>query len=81
MGPVRVLYFGRAADIAGVREVRVAVTKCSVGALLDELGRRYSGIRGLRRFSRVAVNGELVDEEFELHGGETVALLPPVAGG
>lgn len=83
MSPVRVrmLYFGMASDITGRREERVALAKGSVGDLLDELESKYSALGDLRRFSRVAVDEILVDEKFRLHGGETVALLPPVAGG
>ncbi len=75
------LYFGMAGDITGRREERIVLTKGSVGDLLDELESKYSGLGDLRRFSRVAVDEVLVDDKFRLRGGETVALLPPVAGG
>jgi len=78
---VKLLYFGAAGDITGKRGERVTLVKGSVGQLLDMLEGRYAGLEDLRRSSRVAVDQELVDEEFELNGGETVALLPPVAGG
>lgn len=78
---VKMLYFGMAGDITGKREEQVALDRGSVGDLLDELEHKYARLRGLRRFSRVAVDEELVDERFVLKGGETVALLPPVAGG
>ena len=83
MGPVKVkmLYFGMAGDITGKREEQVTLDRGSVGDLLDQLEHRYTRLRGLRKFSRVAVDEELVDERFVLQGGETVALLPPVAGG
>ena len=83
MGAVKVkmLYFGMAIDIAGRREEQVAIAPGSVGELLDALEGKHAGLRGLRKSSRVAVDNELVDDEFELKGGETVALLPPVAGG
>lgn len=83
MSPVRekVLYFGKAGDITGRREELVAMAEGSVGDLLDELESRYAALGDFRRSSRVAANEELVDEKFEPRGGDTVALLPPVAGG
>lgn len=75
------LYFGMACDVTGKREEQVTVSKGSVGDLFDGLEAKYAGLGSLRRFIRVAVDEELVDEEFKLGGGETVALLPPVAGG
>ena len=61
--------------------------------LLDDLERRYPGIKGsivdkagdLRRFVNLYVNDEdvryLGSLETEVHEGDTVSILPAVAGG
>ena len=65
----------------------------SVAALIETLGARYPGIRDrlcegdgeLRRYVRVFVNEEdvrfLRDRETPLASGDTVAIVPAVAGG
>ena len=65
----------------------------TVGEVLDDLERRYPGIKGrivtgggdLHRFVNVYVNQEdvrfLGSLEAEVHEGDTVSILPAVAGG
>ena len=71
----------------------IAATGATVGAVLADLDRQHAGIRErlldeqgrLRRFVNVYVNEEdvrfLKDLETELKGGETVTVVPAIAGG
>ncbi len=79
---VRVRYFGMARDMAGRREERFALeAPALVRNLLDEAQARHGGLARLRTAVRVAVDEELAEETTALRGGETVVILPPVAGG
>jgi sulfur-carrier protein len=64
----------------------------TVGALIDDLERRYPGIRdrllddkGVRRFVNIYVGDEdirfLEGLKTELKGGEQISIVPAIAGG
>lgn len=81
---VEVLYFAALRDLAGVATEQVALPMppgASVAALLAGLEQRHAGLRGRLQSVRVAVNEEFVEVSTELHGGDVVALIPPVSGG
>lgn len=79
---VRVLYFGPAREAAGTGAEEVSLSEgARVSALLGESARSHPGLRALYEAARVAVNEELADGGRVLEDGDTVALLPPVAGG
>jgi molybdopterin synthase sulfur carrier subunit len=83
---VTVLYFAALRDLAGLSEEQVEVVttdpaEASVAALLLELQARHTGLQGRLESVRVAVNEEFTELGTLLHGGEVVALIPPVSGG
>ncbi len=82
---VLVLYFAALRDLARAPEEQVSLeaTPLSVAALLERLEARHPELAGRLRTPsvRVAVDEEFVELEALLHGGETVALIPPVSGG
>ena len=79
---MQVLYFAALRDLAGTAEERVSVTTpVSVAALLQLLEDRHQQLRGRFGSVRVAVNEEFAELSTTLHGGEVVALIPPVSGG
>lgn len=80
---VSVLYFAALRDLAGLGEERVPLPaeQVSVARLLAALEERHSGLRGRLQSVRVAVDEEFVELSRPLHGGEVVALIPPVSGG
>ncbi len=83
---VEVLYFAALRDLAGVPTERITLVPptregLDVAALLSELETRHEGLRGRLQSVRVAVNEEFVAVSTPLHGGEVVALIPPVSGG
>lgn len=79
---VKLIYFGQARDAAGTREEDYTLPD---GATVDLLLRRSSEsherIEKIRSMMKIAVNEELVQRGEQLKDGDTVALLPPVAGG
>jgi molybdopterin synthase sulfur carrier subunit len=72
---------------------QVAVEAETVGALIEALGARHGGLRErlleptgeVRRFVRIFVNEEdirfLDEQQTRLSDGDTVAIVPAIAGG
>ena len=72
---------------------QLALEADSVGALIEALAERHAGLRerllepsgAVRRFVRIFVNEEdirfLEDQETKLRDGDTVAIVPAIAGG
>jgi molybdopterin synthase sulfur carrier subunit len=81
---VTVLYFAALRDLAGVGEEQLDVDtdrELSVSTLLLELQQRQTRLQGRLEAVRVAVNEEFSELGTRLHGGDVVALIPPVSGG
>lgn len=86
--PVRVIYLGKLADIAGCDESRLDVHAGPIGwtdltSILEHqvsqgLGQAVSDDR-----TKVALNGTVLDDKTSLEAseGDEIALLPPVSGG
>ena len=84
MPRVTVLYFAALRDLAGVGEEQLDVGaegELNVSTLLLALQQRHTGLQGRLESVRVAVNEEFSELGKRLHGGEVVALIPPVSGG
>ena len=79
---IKVLFFGAAADRAGIRESELDVQD---GATLAEvwplLAERYPDLGPMRDTLAFAVNGEYARGEEPVSPGDEVAVLPPVSGG
>mmetsp|Transcript_6087 Transcript_6087/g.11903 ORF Transcript_6087/g.11903 Transcript_6087/m.11903 type:complete len:131 (+) Transcript_6087:579-971(+) len=83
-GVVRVLFFAKSRELAGVAECEVCLDRVgiSVGELVwGILGERFPKLKVLTGSCSVAVNFEVVEPNFKLFGGEEVALIPPISGG
>lgn len=79
---VKVLLFGAAADLAGVRETTLVPPEDgSLGALWETLAAEYPKLSPMRATLAFAVNGEYASGEARVSGGDEVAVLPPVSGG
>lgn len=79
---VKVLLFGAAADLAGVRETKLDLPDDgSLGALWETLAGEYPKLSPMRQTLAFAVNGEYATAEASVSGGDEVAVLPPVSGG
>ncbi|MFW5876167.1 MAG: molybdenum cofactor biosynthesis protein [Myxococcota bacterium] len=80
---VRVRYFAAARELVGAGEEAVILpdTPSTAAAVLALVGQRHPRLRPHLRRMRLAVNGELVDGEAPVRGGDELDVLPPVAGG
>lgn len=79
---VKVLFFGAAADRAGVREAELEPPRpASLGSLWDSLARLYPDLAPMRDTLAFAVNGEYAKADEAVSPGDEVAVLPPVSGG
>ncbi len=80
---VKVLYFAQARDLAGSKEEQLELSKPAyVNDLVSKSIETHPRLAGIRQMLRVIVNGIITfDKSIELHDGDTVALMPPIAGG
>lgn len=78
----RVRFFARLSELAGTRETEVEVGEgLTVADLFAILCRRFPGLSDYQGRLLFAVDAEYVQPSHPLHGGEEVALIPPVSGG
>ena len=78
---IKVLYFAELRDALGKSEEEMSTSADSIGALASELASRYDAIRVRMSSVRFAKNESFASREDALEEGDTIALLPPVAGG
>jgi molybdopterin synthase catalytic subunit/molybdopterin converting factor small subunit len=80
---VTVEYFAAARELSGVRSERIALTapRVHTSELLASIAQRHAALAPLLARMRLAINGEITAEGVEINAGDSVALLPPVAGG
>ncbi len=79
---VHVRFFATLRDVTGRPEIALEVPGgTTVGALVDHLESKFPGLGAHTKSLLVAVDLEFRSEEWELKGGEEVALMPPVSGG
>jgi molybdopterin converting factor subunit 1 len=80
--PVKVLFFGAAADRAGLRQTEVSVdsgtTLAEIWSVLTDM---YPDLAPMRDTLAFAVNGEYARMDDAISPGDEVAVLPPVSGG
>lgn len=80
MAVVKVRLFAALRDLAGSSEVEAE--GATVGELVEALAARFGErFEAVARSGSVIVDGERVDSDMGITGGEEVALLPPVSGG
>jgi molybdopterin synthase catalytic subunit len=80
---VTVEYFAAARELCGVRSERVTLSAARVHSseLLALIAQRHAALAPLIARMRLAINGEISAANVEIAAGDTVAVLPPVAGG
>lgn len=79
---VKVLFFAGLRERVGKDQIDVTVPdNTMVTALPDYFPDSCRGAAALTKFCRWAVNEDFVGAERQLVDGDTVALIPPVAGG
>ena len=77
---MRVAYYGRLAEAAGVRSEVLEMSPATVGELRAMLAARVAGIGDAGKV-RALVDDVLVGEDHVLAGVGEVGFLPPVSGG
>lgn len=75
---VKILVFGKLADITGWREVNRNKTG-TVASFCNSLEEQFPGLKGLHY--AVAVNNKSATKETLLNDNDVLALLPPFSGG
>ncbi|UCC29085.1 MAG: molybdenum cofactor biosynthesis protein MoaE [Phycisphaerales bacterium] len=79
---ISVLFLGPAKDLAAAETVMLEVAEGStVADLRSALSTRYSRLGRALPTIRFAINEEFAVDDTVLHGGDAVALIPPVSGG
>jgi molybdopterin converting factor subunit 1 len=80
--PVKVLFFGAAADRAGARQIEVPLSdQTKLAEIWPVLTDMYPDLAPMRDTLAFAVNGEYARMEDAISPGDEVAVLPPVSGG
>ena len=77
---VQVQYFAILRDQRGLAEERLETAAATAADLYREVSRRHGFTLAVERL-RVALNGDFSTWETPLGDGDTVAFIPPVAGG
>ncbi|MBA3424815.1 MAG: molybdopterin converting factor subunit 1 [Rubrobacteraceae bacterium] len=80
-GSIRVLFFGAAADRAGVREAEVSADVATLDELWPLVEQQHPDLSPMRGTLAFAVNGEYARGGDRVSPGDEVAVLPPVSGG
>ena len=79
---IRVVAFARVRELLGFSEREFSLSDVpTVAVLRSRLEEFAPGLVALRDSTRVARNGNIVDDHAALAEGDEVALLPPVGGG
>jgi molybdopterin converting factor subunit 1 len=79
---ILVRFFGQAREAAGVGEGRYRVPQAStVGDVARHLASWHPALAPHLERCSFAVNESYVDRRARVHGGDEVAVLPPIGGG
>ncbi len=80
---ITVLYFAALRELAGTQEEKLELTEGirTIGELKAHLEARHAPLRGHLLRVRFARNEEFAGEGVVIREGDTIALIPPVAGG
>jgi molybdopterin converting factor subunit 1 len=80
---VRVLYFAVAEELRGLNEEQLTLPASvhTVADLIALLETQYPNFNGLLQHMRIARNERFAEPSEVLESGDTLAVIPPVAGG
>jgi molybdopterin converting factor subunit 1 len=79
---VKVLYFASAQGLADVKSEEIRLRDgSSVKEMAVEMIRLHPALKTIAPTIRYSVNFEIAEGSAQLHEGDEVAVLPPVAGG
>ncbi len=79
---IRVLAFARIRELLGFAEQSMQLPEAATAReVWNRLSAGNPQLAELEHSTRIARNGEVVQFDVALHGGDEIALLPPVGGG
>jgi molybdopterin converting factor small subunit len=79
---VKVLYFASAQGLANLKSEDMRLKEgISVKEMAAEMLRLHPALKTIEPTTRYSVNFEIAEGNAQLHDGDEVAVLPPVAGG
>jgi MoaE-MoaD fusion protein len=79
---VKVLYFAKIREVAGIRGEEIILVKDSrLRNLISKIEKNHPGILQHREDIQLAVNRNLAGKNLSLKEGDQIAVFPPVAGG
>ena len=79
---VRVLYFASAQGLTNLKSESMSLKEgSSLREMAAEILRLHPALKGIEPTIRYSVNFEIAEGNTQLHDGDEVAVLPPVAGG
>jgi len=79
---VKVLYFASAQGLTNLKSEDMRLRdRSSVKEMAAEMLRLHPALKTIEPTFRYSVNFEIADDSAQLHDGDEVAVLPPVAGG
>lgn len=79
---IKVIYFATAREAAATREEQLTVPAgASTADLAAEIVRRHPNLDRVMESARFSINFDLVQVSGQLHDGDEVGVLPPLAGG
>jgi molybdopterin converting factor subunit 1 len=77
---ISVLFFAQSHEITGKDQMDYEIPEGEkVAFLIDKLQSQFRDIGAIK--FRAAVNSEYVKDDYILHDGDQVAIIPPVSGG
>ena len=79
---VRVLYFASAQGLTNLKSESMSLKDgVTLREMAAEMLRLHPALKSIEPTIRYSVNFEIVEGNTQLHNGDEVAVLPPVAGG
>lgn len=76
-----ILYFAAVRDLVGKAEETITTTAPTIADLAMFLEEHHAALQGRLASVRFAVNEDIAISTTPLRDGDTIALIPPVAGG
>lgn len=80
---LKIIFYGRLAEIMGRERMAPAGSAATVGALIEMLAKEDAEFRAALSGTRVrfAVNNTIAPESTPVKDGDEIAVLPPFSGG
>ena len=79
---VRVQFYAQLRDLTGIPELEFELSpRATIRDLLERIYVQQPALRAYDKSILIGAGLEFVDRNYNLHGGEEIAIMPPVQGG